>query len=213
VPEGIPEKIEAKSSVLHVGCSLDDCCVERPRPPDSPLVILWNHRWEHDKDPDTFFSVLLDLRKQGREFRLIVAGESFREYPAVFDAAREQLADSIIHFGYEPQRENYLQLLKTADVVVSTARQEFFGIAVVEAIASGCYPLLPARLSYPELLPADLHGKHLYASRRDLTSRLAELARNPQLARRVNLREYVEQFSWQKIAPRYDKFFEAAVSS
>jgi len=42
--------------------------------------------------------------------------------------------------------------------VLSTARHEFFGIAVVEALLAGCLPWLPDRLSYPELLPPALHG-------------------------------------------------------
>ena len=37
--------------------------------------------------------------------------------------------------------------------MLSTARHEFFGIAVAEALRAGCLPWLPARLSYPELLP------------------------------------------------------------
>ena len=42
--------------------------------------------------------------------------------------------------------------------MTSTARHEFFGIAVVEAIACGCLPWLPDRLSYPELVPQELRG-------------------------------------------------------
>ena len=38
--------------------------------------------------------------------------------------------------------------------MLSTARHEFFGVAVVEALLAGCLPWLPDRLSYPELLPA-----------------------------------------------------------
>ena len=35
-------------------------------------------------------------------------------------------------------------------MVLSTARQDFQGIDVMEAAAMGCIPLLPDRLSYPE---------------------------------------------------------------
>jgi len=210
VPEGIAREIEAKSGVLHVGCELSECDAIPPPAKTGPLVILWNHRWEHDKAPDTFFGVLFELADGGADFRLIVLGERYRSHPAIFDAARERLADRIIHFGYAPDRRAYLELLKRSDVALSTARQEFFGIAVVEAIACGCFPLLPDRLSYPEIIPAELHERHLYASRADLKRRLASLIADPAAARTTGLRSEMERFSWDTLAPQYDAAFEEA---
>ena len=48
-----------------------------------PLHIVWNHRWEHDKDPDTFFQVLIDLHNAHIPVNLSVLGESFDEVPQV----------------------------------------------------------------------------------------------------------------------------------
>ena len=41
------------------------------------------------------------------------------------------------------------------DWVLSTARHEFVGMAVTEALVAGCLPWLPSRLAYPELVPDD----------------------------------------------------------
>ena len=41
-------------------------------------------------------------------------------------------------------------MLRKAHVVVSTARHDFQGLAVLEAVAAGCIPLVPDRLAYPE---------------------------------------------------------------
>ena len=73
----------------------------------------------------------------------------------------------------------YLELLLRSSVVASTAVHEFFGIAMVEAMAAGLVPLLPRALSYPELVPAEFHDAVLYDSYGDLVRRLRERAGRP----------------------------------
>ena len=99
----------------------------------------------------------------GAAFRLILAGEHFNEQPQEFDQAFERYAERIVHYGYAEDFEEYSRLLHRADIVVSTARHEFFGIAMMEAIYCGCHPLLPNRVSYPELIPEALHRPLLHA--------------------------------------------------
>ncbi len=117
-----------------------------------PLRIVWVSRWEHDKDPETFFESLDHLAQRTSDFRVSVLGQRFDRVPEVFEQARRRLQQHIDHWGYLASREDYLQVLAGADIVVSTAKHEFFGIAVVEAVAAGCLPLVPRRLAYPEVL-------------------------------------------------------------
>lgn len=123
----------------------------KPRSP-GPMRILWCARWEHDKGPEDFFEALEQLERAGVDYRLNVIGQQFSEIPAVFAQARQRLSHRIDHWGFVESRNEYEEILRQSDVVVSTAHHEFFGIAVLEAISAGCYPLLPNRLSYPELL-------------------------------------------------------------
>ena len=96
---------------------------------------------------------LYALADEGLPFRVALAGENFRVQPAEFETARERLGERLVHYGYAESEADYARLLWSADVVLSTAMHEFFGVSVVEAIYCGARPVLPRRLSYPELLP------------------------------------------------------------
>jgi len=169
--------IRRRSRVEHPG--IDTFPPRGPRQP-GPLRVLWAARWEHDKGPETVFEALDLVRRRGVHLRLSVIGEQFRERPAIFDEARQRFADWIDRWGYQPTRADYLTALREADVMVSTAEHEFFGLAVVEAMAAGAYPLLPRRLSYPELLDSsELPDPDVFlynGSAPDLADHLALLA-------------------------------------
>ncbi|MBB6429642.1 tRNA-queuosine alpha-mannosyltransferase domain-containing protein [Algisphaera agarilytica] len=154
----LPDMIHDASVVLSPGVQLGDApdTVEATRSErDELLHILWVGRWEHDKDPDAFFAALKKLKKRGVRFRLSVLGESFKQVPECFATAKKRFADEIVRWGYQDSRAEYEAALREADVVVSTARHEFFGIAVVEAVAAGCFPVFPHRLAYPEVFGED----------------------------------------------------------
>ena len=128
----------------------------------------------------------------------------------IFDEARERLSRRILRFGYCEKRSEYLQLLEEADVVVSTARQENFGIAIVEAILAGATPLLPYRLSYPELLPRETHASLLYRGREELREKLETVLRAPgdyAQAREV-ARNALWRYRWKEQARRFDFVLE-----
>jgi len=144
--------LTTKSAVFPIPLALEPD-VSQPR--NNPPVILWNHRWEHDKQPELFFEALFQLAESGSAFRLIVAGEEFDRTPEIFQTARNALATQIIHFGFAKSRDEYQALLAQTDIVVSTAAQEFYGLSVLEAVAHGAIPVVPDALSYQELFPEE----------------------------------------------------------
>ncbi len=206
VPEGIAQTIRSKASVIHLGLE-EDVFASKPKMSSSPPTILWNHRWEYDKNPDEFFEVLFDLQRAGIAFKLIVLGEQFRTSPPIFDAARKALDSHIVHWGFAQERSEYIRLLKQADIVVSTAIHEFFGLAVLEAIAAGCTPLLPNRLSYPELLIPEAHPLCLYNNISQCRQRLAQWCTEEAPALSDGLAEHLNRLTWPYHIARFDEAF------
>ncbi len=203
-------QIEARSEVLAVPMDLPPHSIEVESPhPDGPL-ILWNHRWEHDKNPELFFEVLGQLAAEGVPYRVAVCGERFRRAPEVFESAETQLASRTEHWGYL-KRDEYEALLKRADCVVSTAHHEFFGVSVLEAVHFGCRPFVPNRLSYPELFPPS----YRYANDAELLSRLRDAClsyRDSAVEMRRDRSELTSDFSVETVLPRYSACFRRVIS-
>jgi glycosyltransferase involved in cell wall biosynthesis len=203
------EALRVKSQVLPLGLDLARLDAHRPESfhAGRPL-LLWNHRWEYDKDPSTFFRAAYTLADEGLDFGLILLGESFRNQPEEFLEARRRLPERIIHFGYAGDFGGYARLLWQADVVVSTALHDFFGAAVVEACYCGCFPILPHRLSYPELIPPEHTAACFYEDLDGLLDRLRHALLHVEEIRTLSLRQQMAQFDWRYLAPRYDSLFE-----
>lgn len=208
-----PDHVEAvagRTRVLPVG--IDPALLVRPAARDGgPPLVLWNHRWEYDKAPEEFFAALDEVAAAGVDFRVAVAGERFQTVPPVFEAARARLGPRVVHFG-TADRPRYEELLARAEVVVSTARHEFFGVAVLEAIAAGALPVLPDRLAYPELVPAAT--PYLYDGPAGLVARLrwalTDHAGRSEAA--ATARAFAARFAWPEVAARYDELFVDVVA-
>ncbi len=203
--------IRRKAEVYHPPVNL---IKQDGRKQPGPLRILWSGRWEHDKNPEDFFEALKRLKSKGCDFRLIVLGEHFRDVPEVFAWARDYFAEHIDHWGYQDSRGEYEAVLCQADVVVSTAMHEFFGISVIEAISAGAYPVLPDRLAYPEILK--LHEnensrQYYYGGSIDkLVDKLKYLcelkaSEGSLEGRQKDARQLVDRFSWSELMNKYEQ--------
>ncbi len=219
VPKEVAPRLEGRSAVLGVG--LD----RAPLPPDhfsqyrggkcdrsvgpawprgNRHLILWNHRWEFDKRPDLFAAAVTRLLDRGLDFDVALLGQ-VRGQETVFAPLRERLGPRCLAFGHLPARVDYDNYLRRADIVVSCAEQEYFGISVAEAVHAGCYPVLPRAQVYPSLYGTRCQGRHFYDSEDELVALLADLISGSDCGHVCSLDRDVDDFCWDRLAPKFDR--------
>lgn len=209
VPHEISGEILEKSSVIYPGIGDDFGGLDLSKKPEKEVkTILWNHRWEFDKKPESFFSLMKEMKEKGLPFKLILAGECSQLVPKPFLAAKESFKEEIIHYGFAPSREVYRKLCHSADITVSTSNQENFGISFIEAVLAGCRPLLPDRLSYPELIPDPFKPMVIYKNRKELSASLEALLKGDQPYEQTSLADALRHHCWSSRIAEYDEAIE-----
>ena len=207
--ECIPE-IEEKSRVLPLGLDLrqfDSARPEEGRLSEVPL-ILWNHRWEYDKQPDAFLRLLLELDSRGHAFEVALLGERGSEEPVLLEELRRRLGPRILQDGPVDKMADYAQWLWRADIVPVTAIQDFFGASVVETLYCQCHVFVPNRLAYPEYV---VDSGSIYPDEEGLLDRVAGLMDSGEWRHPGRGRESVRSFDWKALIPFYDKALAACV--
>ena len=162
IPKDLAASLERKSEVLPVPIA-DDCQPLANKQAHDMIEVVWNHRWEHDKGPETLLALMQLLSQNNMENQVIgfhILGQQFRNTPPALKHIKTHHHSLCLSLGFITDRRAYLKTLQQADVVLSTAHHDFQGIAMLEGTACGCAPLAPDRLVYPELYPSS----HLYES-------------------------------------------------
>lgn len=134
---------------------------------EKQMKIIFPHRLDQEKNPQSFFNIakwIHQYRDPTIEF--------------VITSSRKELASNIpdlvipdfieVIVGLTKQR--YYDELASSKIFFSSAYQETFGYAFNEALALGCIPICPNRLSYVEVLEGD--ERLLYNTFKEAKSKL-----------------------------------------
>ncbi len=153
-PEKLPgrplDRIIERSDVLPV--PLTGRFASFRESPKHPARIVWNHRWEWDKQPQVFLDALVALHHQGYEFELAMLGSGGGRGKETFGDEAGILREHIVHWG-EADEAAYAELIRSAAIGVSTALHDFQGLAMLELAQAGATVVVPRRVAYPEVLP------------------------------------------------------------
>jgi glycosyltransferase involved in cell wall biosynthesis len=152
--EHLAERVHATGNPFR---SHEVCSAIVPRA-ERTIDVLYPHRPDAEKRPDAFLPTARALAQRGFSVAFTTGRATYRSTnaqasaDAILALAAQHPAQVKVHVGLT--RRAFYALLGAAKVVVSTTLEENFGYAMVEAIACGALPYMPARYSHPELVRA-----------------------------------------------------------
>ena len=193
---GVAAAVGCELARVPLGVDLD---AFRPRPHTSSatLRLVLAGRLSREKSPHLAVSTALELHRRGVLVRLDVYGDGPHRDELVALAG-----DGPVHFhGYLADRRAVSERLAAADVALSVCPGETFGLAVLEALASGTPVVTADRGGARELVDAasGAWGAPEPAALADAVLRVAE---PPVGARRRAARARAEQFPWSSTTGR-----------
>ncbi len=190
------EGLASSSKVIGQGISAPPA-VSVAKEYSGALRLVWAARWEHDKNPEDLYNLLKLLTAGETDYVIDIIGESFSCVPEIFSRIKSEFSAHIGRFGFQQSREEYYAALSEADIILSTAAHEFFGISIIEGCTCGALPVAPSRLAYPEVLEGEkqfLYGQ----TAAELYTKIIALSKI-----RGNERWYELQDKARRIAAKY----------
>lgn len=153
-PERLPgkplQRLEANAGVLPV--PLTERFARCRDAAKNSRLIVWNHRWEWDKQPERFLKALAGLTAEGVDFEVAMLGSGGGRKAGEFDGYRQTLGSRVRHWG-EADEATYADFMREAGIGVSCALHDFQGLATLEMAQAGATVVVPRRVAYPECLP------------------------------------------------------------
>ena len=200
--------IKRKSKTLYLGLDLKKFDTYKHKKNNNKPIMLWNHRWEHDKNPNEFINMVAELDKKNLDFECILLGKNKQKKSGYFDEFINRFPNRILHAGYCETFDEYASFLWQSDICPITSIQDFFGISIAEAVYCNTLPLLPDRLAYPEIYKKENNIDVFYSNKEELNSKIEKIITSKNLRLKNNVKLLIEKFDWDYMIKKYDIFFK-----
>lgn len=125
-------------------------------------MVVFPHRLDPEKQLGVFLELAREVSKRRDGVTFMICSPrvpSKEDLLLVEEADRDMRGGCSIKIRWGLTRKEYFRVLAESKVVFSSALQETFGYAVAEAVALGCHPVVPDRLSYATMYPENYRYK------------------------------------------------------
>ena len=176
--------------------------------PRNTFLLLYVGRLAPEKNLELLVATMAELEKERQDFRLVLAGDGIAR-EVLEHAAQAQAAGKVIFLGHVADREELARLYASCDLFVHPNPEEPFGIAPLEAMASGLPLIAPDHggvTSYANESNAYLAPPTAKAFAQTILlacQSSSETARRAQAAR-----ETAEALSWTKVTDSFLRLYE-----
>lgn len=135
-------KILDKTTLHRFGLVDEPLLSKEVREYEKPVVV-YNHRMELYKQPDKTADVLRELRDAGYDFEVWLTqhiGQSSSKMPA----------DRLVG---DPDYDTYIDNIAVPAINTINSKHETFCISMLDSMALGHLPVVPNRVTFPEIVP------------------------------------------------------------
>ncbi|MGQ0719193.1 MAG: glycosyltransferase [Pseudonocardiales bacterium] len=155
------------------------------------VMLVHCGRLSAEKHVERSVDTIAELRESGQRVRLVIAGDGPRR------AALQRRAAGlpITFLGFVPGRVDVAKLLATSDVSLAPGPHETFGLAALEALASGT-PVVVSRSSALREIIRPTCGAAVADHAPAFANAVSRLLDAPEPARRAAARARAEEFTW-----------------
>ncbi|GAA0794580.1 glycosyltransferase [Spirilliplanes yamanashiensis] len=173
------------------------------------VLVVHCGRLSTEKRVDRSVRAVAAARRAGLRATLVVAGDGPLRERLTVQAARD--AVPVRWLGHVAGRDRLAALLATADVVLAPGPVETFGLAALEALASGTPVVVSGQSALPEVVGAA--GAVVPGDDAAVWgAALAEVADRPVADRRAAARARAERFGWPAAVAAFLAAHRAGVS-
>ena len=162
---------------------------------DASLVMVLCSRLSKEKRPDFAIDVLDALTERGADVHLVIAGSG----PLEEEMRRRVSGRAASMLGFISSRDELSRTLASADVLLAPGPIETFGLAALEALASGT-PVIANQASAVSEVTGSLAGAALPLDAQAWAAGIMELT--SRVGVRELARERAREFSWRRTAVR-----------
>ncbi|WP_426241396.1 glycosyltransferase [Nocardioides sp. LHG3406-4] len=160
---------------------------------DGVLRLVHFGRLSREKSPQLALDTVLALEHRGVRVRLDVYGDG----PQRGQLERAASGSPIYFHGHIASRRELSRLVGQADAALSVCPGETFGLAVLEALASGT-PVVTADVGGARELVDRVSGGWAEPTPAALADAVLRVAARPREVRRTAARRRAEQFGWDR---------------